>query len=137
MMDSQRELLERLAASDHLVAMGRIGAGAVAAAIHDLDAKDRRIAELEAALSRYVCPDCGGRGCCPVEHRDINGEYLGMEQVECACTDLKPFQILDAALAAAKREALEAAAVKVKEVAATWSAVAEGTLFQMAREVKP
>ena len=86
-----------------------------------LEVRDRRIAALEAALSKYGrhLPTCYGDTC------------------DCGFCDLDAMAELDAALAAAKREALEAAAVKVKEVAATWSAVAEGTLFQMAREVKP
>ena len=53
MNDAQREFLERVANSDHLIALGKVGSGSVAAALSDLSAKDRRIAELEAEIAGH------------------------------------------------------------------------------------
>lgn len=35
---------------------------------------------------RQPCTDCGGYGEYDHEHRDVNGEYLGVERVQCDCT---------------------------------------------------
>ncbi len=70
-------------------------------------AKDRRIAELEAALSARPCPMCNNGGAFPVEHRDQDGNYLGTEQVQCDCQVVKPYSALDALLAKAKRETID------------------------------
>ena len=110
--------------------------GALELHMEQIAIRDRRIAELEAALDMFVCPNCNNAGSYTVEHRDSDGEFQGVENVQCECQALKPHSALDALLAQAKREALEAAAVSVNDEFETGHLVADW-LRQMAREVKP
>ena len=89
-------------------------------------AKDRRIAELEAALNKYgdhvvPCPAWNGEGEC-----------------SCGFVDIKT-PVLDAALAAAKRQALEEAARRYEVEGMTPYSRTHVAAFlrRMAREVKP
>ena len=49
---------------------------------------------------RQVCSNCGGAGEYDHEHRDFNGEYLGVERVRCDCpgAELDEMQRINAAL---------------------------------------
>lgn len=129
MNDAQREFLERVANSDHLIALGKVGSGSVAAALSDLAAKDRRIAELEAAL--------GSEKETRVKYQDIvYAVCVRLEQMGAP----RPLLItevttaLAALLAQARREALEAAA---DVFAVDPYRPVERSLRRMAREVKP
>ena len=88
-----------------------------------LDAKDRRIAELEAALQKYGrhLPTCYGDTC------------------DCGWCDIDEPAELRAALATAKREALEEAARRYEAEGMTPYSRPHVAAFlrRMAREVKP
>lgn len=92
MTDEQRVLLDRLANAGHLIALGKDGSVAIGAALTDLAARDRRVAELEARLKEaldYI-------GTLP-----YGQDWLAERQIPC------PMSTLDALLAQARREALE------------------------------
>lgn len=117
--------------------------------------RDRRIAELEAALQVEILRYSALENFCDTEmHWEFfRGEMLGdnvsdknalkLREFLAANprVDIGPTACLDAALAGAKREALEAAADKAKAVGEAgvgrFPSLTESELRRMAREVKP
>jgi len=96
MDNAQREFLERVANSTCLIALGKVGAGSVAAALSDIADRDRRIAELEAALKEWSLL-AGHLGLSTEHHRDRTRNTLANNGVSA----------IDAMLAQAKREAID------------------------------
>ena len=133
MNNAQREFLERVAKSDHLIALGKVGSGSVAAALSDLSAKDRRIAELEAALKELQSEFFTHQ---EDPQRSVTYKW-SLTRIGYALAGSP--SALDAALAAAKREALESAADRARENGKVYSTplMTEDELRRMAREVKP
>lgn len=101
--------------------------------VEHVGALNRRIAELEAALKRYGWHDTND-GCDRIEWtEDGNILYHQMNRCSCGWDDSMANPTLDAALAGAKREALESAADKLSDP--QW-AVVQRVIRRMAREVQ-